>query len=94
MSAVHSDEIPALPPVPAELEAKIDEVITHYPVSKRSAVLTILHLLQENLGFLGAGEATFLPFFAVGIALQASRFPTMAAIERSFEAAHGARFGA
>lgn len=55
MSAVHSDEIPALPPIPADLEAKIDEVITHYPVSKRSAVLTILHLLQENLGFLGAG---------------------------------------
>lgn len=34
--------------VPAELEARIDEAITHYPVSKRSAVLTVLHLLQEH----------------------------------------------
>lgn len=58
------------------------------------ALAESVSLLGFVLGFLGAGEATFLPFFAVGIALQASRFPTMAAIERSFEAAHGARFGA
>lgn len=55
MSAAHSEEIPALPPVPADLEATIDEVVTHYPVSKRSAVLPLLHLLQEHFGFLGAG---------------------------------------
>lgn len=55
MSATHHEEIPALPPIPAELEAKIDEVITHYPVSLRSAVLPLLHLLQEHFGFLGAG---------------------------------------
>ncbi len=54
MSA-HAEEVPALPPIPADLEAKIDEVITHYPVSKRSAVLPLLHLLQEHFGFLGAG---------------------------------------
>lgn len=34
--------------IPAELEHKIDEVITHYPVSKRSAVLPLLHLLQHH----------------------------------------------
>ena len=50
-----SDDFPPLPPVPKELEAKIDEAITHYPVSKRSAVLTLLHMLQEHFGFLGAG---------------------------------------
>lgn len=34
--------------VSSELEAKIDEVITHYPVSLRSAVLPLLHLMQEH----------------------------------------------
>src|SRR5258708_13504947 len=33
----------------------MDEAITHYPVSKRSAVLPLLHLIQECFGFLGAG---------------------------------------
>ena len=37
--------------LPAELEAAIDEVITHYPVSKRSASLPLLHLLQEHFGY-------------------------------------------
>ena len=46
---------PPLPPIPPELEAKIDEAITHYPISKRSAVLPLLHLIQEHFGFLGAG---------------------------------------
>ncbi len=50
-----SADIPPLPPIPSELEAKIDEAITHYPVSKRSAVLPLLHLIQEHFGFLGAG---------------------------------------
>jgi NADH-quinone oxidoreductase subunit E len=31
--------------------AQIDEVITHYPV-KRSAVLPLLHLIQEDAGFI------------------------------------------
>ncbi|HVU24001.1 MAG TPA: NAD(P)H-dependent oxidoreductase subunit E [Opitutus sp.] len=35
---------------PATL-SKIDEVITHYP-EKRSATLPLLHLIQEDLGFL------------------------------------------
>ena len=37
--------------IPQELLAKIDEVITHYPVSKRSASLPLLHLWQEHFGF-------------------------------------------
>ena len=38
--------------VPAELEKQIDERITHYPVSKRSAVLPVLHLLQHHFRFI------------------------------------------
>ena len=34
--------------VPVELEKEIDQRITHYPVSKRSAVLPVLHLLQHH----------------------------------------------
>ena len=37
--------------VPSKLEAKIDELITHYPV-KRSASLMLLHALQEHFGHL------------------------------------------
>ena len=36
--------------VPAQLEAEIDELITHYPV-KRSASLMVLHALQEHFGY-------------------------------------------
>ncbi len=36
--------------LPAELEARIDEVITHFPVSKRSATLPLLHLIQAHFG--------------------------------------------
>jgi NADH-quinone oxidoreductase subunit E len=36
--------------LPAELEARIDEVITHFPISKRSAALPLLHLIQEHFG--------------------------------------------
>lgn len=38
--------------IPADLASKIDEVITHYPVSKRSAVLPLLHLLQEHFRYI------------------------------------------
>jgi NADH-quinone oxidoreductase subunit E len=38
--------------IPSELGTMIDEVITHYPVSKRSAVLPLLHLLQEHFGYI------------------------------------------
>ncbi len=37
--------------VPAALEAEIDEVITHYP-RKRSAVLMLLHAIQERFGYI------------------------------------------
>lgn len=45
--------------VPAELEARIDEAITHYPVSKRSAVLPVLHLLQEHYRFISEEAVTW-----------------------------------
>src|ERR1700733_15903573 len=37
---------------PAGFEAHIDEVVTHYPVSKRSASLPLLHLWQETFGYI------------------------------------------
>ncbi|MCI0536763.1 MAG: NAD(P)H-dependent oxidoreductase subunit E [Verrucomicrobiales bacterium] len=36
--------------VPANLEAEIDELITHYP-QKRSASLMLLHALQDHFGY-------------------------------------------
>lgn len=36
--------------LPAEFELKINEVITHYPASRRSASLPLLHLWQEQFG--------------------------------------------
>ncbi|MBL9176834.1 MAG: NAD(P)H-dependent oxidoreductase subunit E [Verrucomicrobiaceae bacterium] len=39
--------------VPAELEKQMDEAISHYPVSKRSAVLPLLHLMQHHFRFIG-----------------------------------------
>ena len=38
--------------VTAGLEAAADERIAHYPVSKRSATLPLLHLVQHQFGFL------------------------------------------
>jgi len=38
--------------VPTEIEKKIDEVISHYPESKRSASLPVLHHLQKHFGFI------------------------------------------
>ena len=37
--------------VPANLEAQIDELVTHYP-QKRSASLMLLHALQEHFGYI------------------------------------------
>jgi len=37
--------------VPTNLEAELDELITHYPV-KRSASLMLLHALQEHFGWI------------------------------------------
>jgi len=38
--------------IPSELTAQIDEAISHYPVSKRSAALPLLHLFQEHFGYI------------------------------------------
>lgn len=38
--------------VDAAFEKKADEIVTHYPVSKRSAVLMLLHFWQETFGFI------------------------------------------
>ena len=39
------------PVLPQGFEAQVDELITHYPVSKRSASLPLLHLWQETFGY-------------------------------------------
>jgi len=46
--------------IPQELADQIDEVITHYPVSKRSAALPLLHLLQEHFGYLSDEASTWV----------------------------------
>src|SRR6187401_2625274 len=46
--------------VPSELLAKIDEAISHYPVSKRSASLPLLHLWQEHFGFVSDEAITWI----------------------------------
>ncbi|MEY5026939.1 MAG: NADH-quinone oxidoreductase subunit NuoF [Verrucomicrobiota bacterium] len=38
--------------IPSTLLAQIEEAISHYPVSKRSASLPLLHLWQEHFGFI------------------------------------------
>src|SRR5260370_39272120 len=46
--------------IPSELESRIDEVITHYPVSKRSASLPLLHLIQEHFGYISDEAITWV----------------------------------
>jgi len=38
--------------VTASFEAEIDELISHYPVNKRSASLMLLHATQEEFGYI------------------------------------------
>ncbi len=38
--------------ITAEFESQADEIITHYPVSKRSATLPLLHIWQETFGYI------------------------------------------
>jgi NADH-quinone oxidoreductase subunit E len=40
--------------ISADLASQIDEAISHYPVSKRSAALPLLHLFQEHFGFISS----------------------------------------
>ncbi len=37
--------------VPANLEAELNELVTHYP-QKRSASLMFLHMIQEPFGYI------------------------------------------
>ncbi len=46
--------------LPPALEAKIDEAITHYPVSRRSATLPLLHLIQEHFGLISDEAVTWI----------------------------------
>src|SRR5947199_5956949 len=47
--------------VPAELERKMDEAITHYPVEhRRSAAMPLLHLWQEHFGFISDEGARWI----------------------------------
>jgi NADH-quinone oxidoreductase subunit E len=46
--------------IPAELERKVDEAVSHYPVSKRSAALPLLHLVQEHYGFVSKEAADWV----------------------------------
>ena len=46
--------------LPAGLEKKMDDVITHYPVSKRSASLPLLHLWQETFGYISDEAIEFI----------------------------------
>ena len=46
--------------LPAALSAEIDEVITHYPVSRRSATLPLLHLIQEHAGYVSDEAITWI----------------------------------
>jgi len=48
----HSETTEKTLTIPAELEKRVDEVISHYPVSKRSASMPILHLIQEHFGYI------------------------------------------
>jgi len=47
---------PFFPPfaVTPELEAEADERISHYPASKRSATLPLLHIVQHKFGYISA----------------------------------------
>src|SRR5688572_31830659 len=46
--------------LPPALLAKIEEAISHYPASKRSASLPLLHLWQEHFGFISETGITWI----------------------------------
>ena len=46
--------------IPPHLETQIDEAITHYPVSKRSAVLPLLHLMQHQFRYITDEAVTWV----------------------------------
>ncbi len=46
--------------MPPEVEAKAAELISHYPASKRSAALPLLHLAQEHFGYISKEAVTWI----------------------------------
>lgn len=69
MSSAHShaaDVAKAPLVLKAETYQRIDEVITHYPV-KRSATLPLLHLIQEDAGYI---SDTAIEWVAAKLSLQ------------------------
>ena len=46
--------------VTPELEARADEIISHYPVSRRSAAVPLLHLWQQEFGFVDDSATVWL----------------------------------
>lgn len=47
-------------PMPPEVEEKATELISHYPASKRSAALPLLHLVQEHFGYVSKEAVTWI----------------------------------
>lgn len=55
-----TDPPPVIPfKVPAPLEARIDELLTHYP-QKRSASLMVLHAVQEHFGWISPAAVEWI----------------------------------
>ena len=46
--------------IPPNLLAQIDEAVSHYPVSTRSAALPLLHLVQEHFGYVSEEAITWI----------------------------------
>ncbi len=63
--AVHNGHAPVQ--LPAGFDAQADELISRYPVSKRSASLPLLHLWQETFGYISPEG---IEWIAVKLALQ------------------------
>jgi len=53
--------------VTPDFEAAIDEIVTHYPVSKRSASLPLLHYWQNHFGFV---DDSAIEWIAAKLSLQ------------------------
>ncbi len=49
---MNSSSLPQAENIPLALLTEIEKAITHYPVSRRSALLPLLHLWQNHFGFI------------------------------------------
>lgn len=43
-----------------EIDAEVAEILTRYPVSRRSALLPVLHVLQHQFGYISAEAITWI----------------------------------